>query len=180
MAVNNSSNGAVLQYVRVQTSTPAALSNGIPIDTSIPQITEGNLILSLPITPISNNSILLVEFNTNMSQGTIMGGNTTFNFCLALFRDANPNAIDSLLIPGRIMEVGGVAMQLPSFTHKTLSGSTAPTVFSVRAGKDSTADAKYRLVYNASGSSAGTGIGPQLLGGTDVTSLTVTEIQINI
>jgi len=177
--INNCTNGTILQYKRVEVNGAGATAATIPVDTSIPQITEGYEIISLNFTPFSATSSLLLQFFIGISEGSTAGGNTPFDVVIALFRDTSTDAKQSRIIPARIMAIGGIPLPVPSLSDTVPSGSTAQTTFSVRIGKDSTAAAKYVTVWNAQGASTGTGIGPELFGGTLIGSLSVTETQTN-
>jgi hypothetical protein len=79
--------GAALQRVSTETGAVATGTTVIPVDDTIPQITEGNQFMTLAITPTSVTHSLVIEVNVTFAASA--GGTGT----VALFQDANANAI---------------------------------------------------------------------------------------
>jgi hypothetical protein len=147
--------GSVLQVKNFQTGAVATGTTLIPFDDTIPQITEGTQFLSLAITPISATSKLYFNIALINSPSIIDWVIT------ALFQDATANAIAST------MQYGSVAMaSAPGiFTYFMTSGTTSSTTFTVRAGM------RLAGTTTINGQAGG-----RLLGGTLISSITITEI----
>ena len=73
--VSSAVGGKILQMVYVFTGAYATGSTTIPFDDTIPQITEGNEVMTLAITPTSASSKLLV--NVDVSGASNVQGNWT-------------------------------------------------------------------------------------------------------
>lgn len=156
--------GAILQVVYSEVTIPVPGTGLIPYDNTIPQITEGFEFITATITPKSASSYLLVEVNTTMSEST----NTSDWLIGAVFRDANPNAIVAGFTDMAWQLSVGAAnnySESPMVLKKRVaSGSTAPTTFRFRAGGNAGP-----VEINRFG-------GTQYLGGSIITTMTVTEI----
>lgn len=123
-STNTYPNGMALQTV---TSTYTAVATGttiLPLDDSIPQITEGTEFMTVTITPKYATSLLVVEA-VSMIANTIVT-----NVSVALFRDSTANALaaSTLTIPGNSFN-----LPLP-LSHSVTSGSTSATTFRIRMG----------------------------------------------
>jgi hypothetical protein len=147
--------GSVLQVKNFQTGAVATGTAIIPVDNTIPQITEGTQFLSLAITPTSATSKLLFQIIMHASPSIAT------NTVVALFQDSTANAI-----------AGGFAYMLTAtgetyinFNYFMTSGTTSATTFTVRAGLGNAGT----LTVNGSG-------GTQFLGGVCMSSITITEI----
>ena len=114
--------GTVLQVVNSQTGAFASGTTQMPLDNTIPQITEGFQVLSLAITPISATSKLL--FNVNVQIVPQVSAWTG----VALFQGATANAIAAT---GAYWAAGGGVIP---FNYFMISGTTSSTTFTVRAG----------------------------------------------
>jgi hypothetical protein len=145
--------GSVLQVVNSQTSTYTSTAVQIPIDNTIPQITEGGQALSLAITPTSATSKLLFQIIL------MVAPSITANIVGALFQGATSSAIST-----GWTYVGGGAETILSFNYFMTSGTTSPTTFTVRYGSNG------GTIY-LNGTSGG-----QYLGGTLTSSVTITEV----
>jgi hypothetical protein len=117
--------GDIVQTVVFQTGAVATGTTLIPLDDTIPQITEGDQYMSVSITPTSALSTLEIEVVANMS--TSNGGGAQMG--CALFQDSTANALKA------------VAQYMPNadlfpinFSHSMVAGSTSPTTFRVRCG----------------------------------------------
>jgi len=116
--------GKLVNYAKtVSTTTATTIDTSIPLDTTIPQITEGVAYSALDttITPTSAGSLLEIEAQIPVSQST----NGTLR--LALFRDSGANAITAGLCT---VPSNGVAI----CTLRTVvaAGSVSATTFKVR------------------------------------------------
>lgn len=135
----------------------------IPFDDSIPEITEGDQVLTATITPKHATDILLIEFTC--PYGNELNSNATF----ALFKDATVNALASVW--GGYD--GGAGITTPNanavLRHVMVAGTTAATTFQVRAGQD-TASAGQGIYINGDGFAK-----VREGGGTGATVLTITE-----
>jgi len=81
--------GGALQRVTDYYTTKSSHTTTIPIDTSIPQITEGEQIMSAAITPKSASSTLAIRISVPVT------GSAIAHMVVALFVDSTANAIAS-------------------------------------------------------------------------------------
>jgi hypothetical protein len=146
--------GKVIQQVRALTTTASTTGTIIPIDDTIPQITEGVGDLSVTITPTSVSSILIIEYDSYCSLDA--AGYITY----ALFRDSNADAIQATIIYHSAANLT-YPVRLRFYTTAT-SGS--PTTFSVRYGPNA------NNAYNLRASSS------TLFSTADSAIMTVTEM----
>lgn len=147
--------GTIIGTSITTSATNASLATAIPIDDTIPQITEGSQILTATYTPKFNNSILLV-----IVTGEIGIGGTGDNAGIALFNGA-ANAFASQLVQL-------VANQrLPFCIQGTYSpGSTSAQTISCRIGA-----ATQPVSINGNP-------GSRFFGGSSVATLTIHEIKV--
>jgi len=148
--------GYSVQEVYAEKSAVATGTTVIPIDDTIPQITEGDEYLSATITPTSTSNLLQIivhVFGTSTSSG---------DNPVALFQDATANALAAAVQRG-----GTGAMTGTAFTHWMTAGTTSATTFRVRAGP-STAG-----TYTFNGQA-----GARLFGGSVASSITIIEYQV--
>lgn len=114
--------GLIIQEDAVYTGTAASGTGTIPIDNTIPQITEGTQFMSLVFTPKDANSKLIIE-------ACFVGANSVDNnITIALF-DGNSDAIGATSLSPR-----ATALYTNTVTAELLPGSTAPITFTLRAG----------------------------------------------
>jgi len=123
-------NSAVIAGLPVQVvSTPfSAVATGtttIPLDDTIPQITEGTEFMTRAITPKSATNILVIEsvllLSNSASSVEIIG---------ALFQDATANAL-ATTVQFMATATGVVTVVV---AHTMTAGTTSSTTFRVRAG----------------------------------------------
>ena len=145
--------GSVLQVVNSQTGAVATTAVNLPIDDTIPQITEGGQALSLAITPTSATSKL--QFSVSL----MISPSITAFIVGALFQGATASAIAS-----GWSYIGGGGTTIVSFNHFMTSGTTSPTTFTVRYGSNGGT-----MTLNGMG-------GARYLGGVLSSSITITEI----
>lgn len=150
----------VEQIVYTQTGALVTCTTVIPVDDTIPQITEGDEVLTATITPKHATNILVIEFSS--VQGTIGNCNST----VALFQDA---AVDSLA--ATYSGSSSVILSNPNaniiLRHVMVAGTTAATTFKVRAGPEVGGASTY---VNGSMDT-----GARECGGVAATTLTITE-----
>lgn len=116
--------GALLQRDRFDASFVATGSTVLPIDDTIPQNTEGDQFLSLPILPISAANIARVRARLMVSASALTGSGA------ALFRDSVANAISGV---SQTAIAAGYHYSL-SLDHSVVFGAASATTFKVRAG----------------------------------------------
>ena len=144
----------MLQAVNYTTGTYASGTGTIPLDNTIPQITEGTEFMTLAITPRSATSKLIVQV---IVQGYSSVADWMF---MALFQDATANA----LALGWTYVTTATAGTSLALNHYMTSGTTSSTTFRVRIGTNG-------------GSTFGiNGNGAARWGGVSSSSITITEV----
>lgn len=154
--ISASGKPAVLFLGRTTTATYATLGTIFPVDNTIPQIGEGDEILSLTVTPTNASSILKITFNG------FVGGSSNQTIGAGLFVDATSNALNATC--GAIAGAGSINTCL-SLVHYESAASTSQRVYRIRAGAAAATDA----FLNGDSSS-------RLFGGVAASSLEVEEI----
>jgi len=149
--------GKVVQVVNVQTGAVVTGSTVIPLDNTVPQITEGNEFMTLAITPTSATNKLLISVNCCMANSHAAGNTST----VALFQDSTANAIAA----STFSATGSHQRKTFSFEHYMTSGTASATTFKVRGGSN-----------NAGTATLNGGAGVQDMGGVLSSSITITEI----
>lgn len=150
--------GHVIQVVsQVFPTLIAFVNQQIPIDDTIPQITEGFEVMSMSMTPKMANSTLHIMA---IFQGTYNVGHSSLP--IAIFRDSGPNAIGAANFGA-----GAATAQTFPVIAIVSSGSTATTTIRVRAGTTDTNE----ITFNG-----GITTGVRYFGGVANSSITVTEI----
>lgn len=154
-AVVSSGGGKVLQQVEFYTGTSATGTTTIPLDNTIPQITEGTQFLTLGITPISATSKLKIEV-------TALVQYSVFVFlATALFRDSGADAIATVLTT--TSRTNPTDTRQSTITYTVPSNSTTLTTFTVRCGGNNAGT----LTFNAGA----------FYGGTLASGITITEVE---
>ena len=143
------------QIVSTTLSTATTGTTQIPVDDTIPQITEGDLYLTRAITPVSATSTLEIDIEFNCACNA-----ANANMAIALFQDATANAIAAR---GIINSPNNSLVPL-KFTHTMTSGTTSSTSFTVRAGPGGA----FTLTVNGTG-------GTRLYVGVMVSKITIKE-----
>lgn len=150
---------AVIQQVESVFTNYWGTSAIIPVDDSIPQISEGAQIATVSITPKFANSKLLIEFIQDAL--TITAGYTA---TFALFRDSNAGAI---AVQPLYAPVGTALFQGVVMRHTVAASSVTATTFQVRIG-----------IGSSGGGAYGNGTaGARLYGGVAATRLKITEVR---
>lgn len=154
--INNSSvPNNVAQVLTYTTGAVATGTGTIPLDDTIPQISEGNEFMTLAITPTNVNSKLEIDVTIVLSLST--GTSTAI---AALFQDSTANALAAVF---QAQSIATGAMTL-TFKHVMTAGTTSSTTFRVRAGATGAA------TTTLNGLSGG-----RMLGGVTVSRITVKE-----
>jgi hypothetical protein len=147
-----------LQRRVVSTGAYDSSTTVIPLDNTIPQISEGEEILTYAFTPVSATSTIVVEV---IFEGVDGAGGA--RFVAAIFKDAGVNAINA----GFTYPNGGLGGAGLVLNHEEVSGSLTARTYSVRYGPD-TAGTAY-----VNGQSSGA-----RLGGVCLTKMIITEYNL--
>lgn len=118
--------GTFVKQVRASTSTAGSTATAIPVDDTIPQITEGAEVLTVSITPSNSANILVIQY----CFGGSYESSTNTYFTSALFQDSTANALYSQLESRSVrgFNVKGV--------YYMTAGTTSSTTFRLRVGGD--------------------------------------------
>lgn len=148
--------GGLIQQVRTESGALTTCTTIIPNDDTIPQITEGDLVLSQAITPLAATSRLLVEVSVRCA------ANAAVYQTAALFRDGAANSIGAAQNVSATADYynGGL-----NFSVEVIAGSVAATTFTVRLGPSAAAS----VYFNGQA-------GSRRLGGVSASSISITEI----
>jgi hypothetical protein len=149
--------GTVAQVVRDSDATYSSLTTDLPCDNSIPQITEGEEVLSVAITPVNASSTLRIRFMANL------GASSASNVGAALFVDATAAALRAT--GTRITSASGTTPIV--LEHALTAGSTTARTYRIRVGPDVGGAAT--VFVNGDNSS-------RIFGGVDAATLEVEEI----
>lgn len=147
----------VVQVVNTQSGAVATGTTVIPVDDTIPQITEGDEFMTLTITPSSATNKLRIDVVINLSNS----GNNNWASA-ALFQDATANA----LCAGNNFNPVATSNTPITFTYYMTAGTTSATTFRVRGG----GNVASTTTFNGGG-------GARRFGGVLISSITITEIQ---
>lgn len=119
------SNRPILQVVQASYTTSSSTVSVIPIDSTIPQNTEGTEILSASITPASSSNKLLIEVSV-----PFVDSDAPCAIYVALFQDSIANA----LAGGISVTAAASYSEAICFTHYMTAGTASSTTFKVRYG----------------------------------------------
>lgn len=147
--------GDLIQTVHSQTGSVSSSVTVMPLDDTIPQITEGTEILTATITPTNAANTLIIE------AVVYAANNSGITNVAAIFQDSTANA----LAAGAIAAASNAIFPLV-IRFKMTAGTTSATTFRLRTGP-STA-----VTMTVNGVSGG-----RLLGGVLISSLTVREMK---
>ena len=117
--------GKVLQYAISSYTAQPSTTSVIDNDGSVPQNSEGIEILTATITPTSESSKLLIEFDAPLT-----GGNTGMGHVFALFQDSGADAI----VAASNTIGGSTWSDTAHLRHYMTSGTTSATTFKIRWG----------------------------------------------
>ncbi len=149
--------GTVAQVVRASSATYQSITTDLPVDNSIPQITEGEEVTSVAITPINASSTLRIRFMGNF------GVSSASNIGAGLFVDATAAALRASGV--RVTSASGTAPLV--LEHALTAGSTSARTYRIRVGPD-VGGAATVFVNGDNGS--------RLFGGVDAATLEIEEI----
>ena len=119
--------GKILKVKSYTVRTVVTGSTDMPNDDTIPQITEGNEIITGAITPASSTNKLLFLVNLQASINAATWG------VAGLFQDSTSNALASSYA---YCPANGGGAHI-AFTHYMDAGTTSSTTFKLRAGAQS-------------------------------------------
>jgi len=115
---------SVVQVVYAETTTGASTATAMPMDSTIPQNTEGAEALTLAITPKSATSKLFIQCEAQLSQDAVR------SVVIGLFVDSTANAIAA-----RAGYIPGADFVLPlGLGYELTSGSTSSRTYKLRYG----------------------------------------------
>jgi len=129
--------GSIIQVANYTTGTMATGTTTIPLDNTIPQITEGTQFMSLVFTPKKANSTLKIEVVCNS------GSNVANNMIVALFRDSGASAIavqesyiagSNEITTSYVCFIPAVSIAQSTFTVRVGGNQPGTTTFNGRAG----------------------------------------------
>ena len=121
--------GKVKQIVFVETGVASSGSTTFPLDDTAPLIAEGNLVMTLAITPTASDTKLRIDVTVHGSSSATHKGITA-----ALFQDSTSECLACSL--DYITGDTGYSNH-HSFIHTMTSGTTSSTSFKVRLGASS-------------------------------------------
>lgn len=148
--------GMVIQVANYTTGAVATGTTIIPLDDTIPQITEGTQFMSLAFTPKKANSLLRIEVIVNGNSQIASG-----YYGVALFRDTTANALATSLT----YDATANSLQCIPLSCVVSAGAITPTTFYVRAGLNSAGTFTFNGIASA-----------RQYGGSLASSITITEI----
>ena len=152
--------GKIVQVVNTSTGVAATGTTTIALDDTIPTNSEGNSfgdILETAITPTSATNKLLIEVCLQLSHAS-----GSRKHIAALYQDSGA-AINT--VAQEVAGVSGGAHQQLNLIHYMTAGTTSATTFKIRAGSDSSGT-----------EGINSALGTRRFGGTNVSSVTITEI----
>ena len=118
----------ILGYAELVGSTGTSVG-AIPVDATIPQISEGTQILTLTVTPNFIGSRIIVDAASVGFRTT-----ATVNFyTIALFKDGAANAVRA---NGHAASFSNSVGSAPTLKYSMITTSLTPIVFTLRAGYD--------------------------------------------
>ena len=154
----NMSAGSAVQVVNVETGNVATTTTTVPIDDTIPQITEGAEFMTLAITPTSATNKLMIQVSVSVSSAA-----TNSHVLSMLFVGTTANAL--AVMGSRDSAANMVVSQ--TFNHIVTAGATSELTFRVRCG------------MNTAGTFTFNGVnGVRSFGGALASSITITEIAV--
>lgn len=151
--------GGLLQVKNVTLGTIVTTSATIPLDNTIPQITEGAEAFTLAITPTSASSKLVISAYS----GICGCSNNSRRLIMALFQGTTANA---LAVSTAGFQASGTAEMAVNLDHFMTAGTTDEITFRVRFGANTTSSASLN----------GNPTDGQWFGGVAATGMTISEI----
>jgi len=108
-------------------TSAVTINAAIPIDNSVPQITEGVEVMTCTITPTKATNLLVVK-------AFVWGYASNFsNLMIALFQDATSNALAATMAN---YSHAAAWISLGSLYYTKVAGTTSATTFKIRCGRD--------------------------------------------
>jgi hypothetical protein len=156
------SGGAIVQVVKNTTTTRLEGTTTIPLDTTVPQNTEGDEILTQAITPTSSSNLLKIDVCVS---ATASGSGGRYG-AVTLFQDSTADALAGQV---KLQDTTTNPPEGYFFTYYMTAGTTSSTTFKIRGG----CTAAGTFVVNSSGPSVNLWNGQ-----VEVTSITITEIAV--
>jgi hypothetical protein len=147
--------GESVQPVRTALGTSTTATTTVPLDDTIPQITEGDQIMTRDIVPTAAQNVLQVRANVQVAPSAAV------HIIVALFQDAVANA---LAVADHMPTAGNDGTMLP-LEYWMLAGTVATITFRIRVGPHSAGT----ITVNGLG-------GSQLMGGVFASFLAAEEI----
>lgn len=157
---------SVVQVVSTSSATWLSIpgstaANRIPLDDTLPQISEGYSVISQAFTPKSASSTILIMVTGHaLCTGTTIGDSAT----AALFVDSSSSALFAMRLSNAHTANAAHTANL-DFSHYVSSGTTAARTFSLRVGPNTSTGNVY---INGSNSA-------RLYGGASLVRLTLIE-----
>lgn len=151
---SNVTTGIPVQVVSTNFAALATGTNTIPLDDTIPQITEGTEFMTQAITPKATTNVLSIE-------ATMTIASSTAEYVIAaLFKDTTANALAATT---QYQSTGGGDMNI-KITHNMTAGTTSLITFRIRAGLPSAGS----VYFNGRA-------GSRLFGGITLSNMKITE-----
>jgi hypothetical protein len=120
---------SVVKSTYAEYLTNADLATQTPIDDTIPQIGEGNEIISVSFTPTNSSNLLRFRFQ---------GSGSTSSSANAIIAHLHKNA-DADAIAGSINYTAANSFPYPvTLEHQQVAGTTSATTYSIRVGSNQT------------------------------------------
>lgn len=124
-STNTFPNGHAVQFVYTNYSATGSTTTTIPLDSTIPQNTEGAEFMSVSITPKATTNLLKIEATILLSSDTASRW-----LIAALFQDSTANALAAN--PTFMATANGGSFV--SIAYTMVAGTTSATTFKIRAG----------------------------------------------
>ncbi len=161
--------GKVANYKFANFSEQMTITRMIPYDDTPPQITEGVEVMTIPYTPIFQDSTLVIKaqimMTGDLSSFTYAGG------AYSMFADSAPDALTAGVFFANYLNVGGqrvIQQMTATLEHSIVISSTTPRVFRVRCGTH--ANGGNGVIFNGY-------FGSRLFGTIPKSSMSVMEIR---
>jgi hypothetical protein len=149
--------GDTVQVVNFQTGAVATGTTILPVDDTIPQITEGTEFMTLAITPTNASNKLRIDVTMVISHSAANSWLTA-----ALFQDSNANA----LACAPHFQTTAAASVTIHYSYWMTAGTTSATTFRVRGGSQTAGT----TTFNGAGAA-------RYYGGVIASSITITEFK---
>lgn len=145
----------VAQVVSLITGAAASGTTIIPLDDTIPQITEGKEFMSLSITPKNVNNKLKIQVVV------VLNSSAPVNAIVALFKDSTSNA----LAVAATLLTSSTRLATISFNYILTAATISATTFTVRCGLQSAGTFYFNSISSG-----------RLFGGAAASSIIIQEI----